>query len=314
MAEPRTGFTEDLTARSEALKALVTGIAGFTGSYLAEALVKRGISVVGLAQSADAVQYVDRIYAADITNFDAVKQVVLLENPDFVVHLAAISFVVHSNVEEIYHTNVIGTRNLLQALVSLDSAPRSVILASSSNVYGNRNEGIMRENMSPDPVNDYSVSKVAAELVAGLYRGRLPICTVRPFNYTGVGQSPSFLIPKIVRHVRDHEKSIRLGNLEVARDFSDVRFVAEAYCRLLHCPEAVGRTVNVSSGQAFRLGEILKKVTAISGRTLDVEVDPSLVRDNEVRRLWGDSSLLDELIGPIKRIPLEETLRWMLEV
>ncbi len=295
------------------MKALVTGVAGFTGRYLVEALAKRNIHIVGIAQSGARLAHVDRIYTADITDIDVIRTIVLAEKPDFVVHLAAISSVVHDNVDEIYRTNVIGTRNLLEALTALEVAPRSILLASSSNVYGNRNDGIMSENMRPDPVNDYSISKVAAEMVAGLYRSRLPICIVRPFNYTGVGQSPSFLIPKLVQHVRSRAKSIRLGNLEVARDFSDVRFVAEVYCRLLRCSRAIGRTVNVSSGSAYSLDEILRKIALISGCELEVEVDPALVRDNEVRRLWGDSSLLDQLIGPVDRIPLEETLCWMLE-
>jgi nucleoside-diphosphate-sugar epimerase len=292
---------------------MVTGIAGFTGRYLAEALAKRGISVVGLAQSSAVIEHVDRVHSVDITDLAAMRDVVLAEKPDYVVHLAAISFVVHDNVDEIYRTNLMGTRNLLEALTALETEPRSILLASSSNVYGNRQEGIMYESLPPDPVNDYSVSKVAAEMVAGLYRSRLPICIVRPFNYTGVGQTPEFLIPKIVQHVREGAKTIRLGNLEIARDFSDVRFVAEAYCRLLDCPAAIGRTVNVSSGNAFRLDEILSKIAAIAGYALEVEVDPALVRGNEVRKLWGDSSLLDELVGPIDRIPIEDTLRWMLE-
>lgn len=291
----------------------MTGIAGFTGRYLAEALVKRGISVVGIAQCLTEIAHVDRIYGVDITDFDQMQEVILAEQPDYVVHLAAISFVVHDNVDEIYRTNLIGTRNLLEALTALETVPRSVLLASSSNVYGNRQEEIMHERLPPDPVNDYSVSKAAAELVAGLYRSRLPICIVRPFNYTGVGQAPEFLIAKLVQHVRAGKKKIRLGNLAVARDFSDVRFIVEAYCRLLECPAAVGRTVNISSGQAYRLEELLSKIAVISGLALEVEVDPALVRDNEVRKLWGDSSLLDELIGPIDRIPIEQTLRWMLE-
>lgn len=295
------------------MKALITGIAGFTGRYLAEALAKRGICVVGIAQSDAAVENVERVHAADITDLDALRAVILAEEPDFVVHLAAVSNVVHDDVEEIYRTNLVGTRNLLEALTALEAPPRCVLIASSSNVYGNRNEGIMRENMPPDPVNDYSVSKVAAELVAGLYRSRIPICIVRPFNYTGVGQSPAFLVAKIVQHVREGLKAIKLGNLEVARDFSDVRFVTEAYCRLLHCPNAVGQTVNVSSGRAYRLDEILSMAESISGLKLEVEVSPALVRGNEVLRLWGDSSLLDQLVGPMKPIPLEETLRWMID-
>lgn len=292
---------------------MVTGIAGFTGRYLAEALAKRGISVVGIAHASSAIANVDRVHAVDITDLDALREVVRAEKPDYVAHLAAISFVVHDNVDEIYRTNLIGTRNLLEALTGLETSPRAVLLASSSNVYGNRQEGIMRESLAPDPVNDYSVSKVAAEMVAGLYRSRLPICIVRPFNYTGVGQASEFLIAKIMQHVRAGAKTIRLGNLEIARDFSDVRFVVEAYCRLLECPRAIGQTVNVSSGRAYRLEEVLSMAAAIAGYALEVEVDPKLVRRNEVRKLWGDCSLLDELIGPIDRIPLEDTLRWMLE-
>lgn len=295
------------------MKALVTGITGFTGPYLANALHKRGISVVGLGHEPSNIPGVDRVHIVDVTNSAAVRDVVLDEKPDLAVHLAAISLVVHGDVDEIYRTNLMGTRNFLDALTLLQQRPKSVLVASSSNVYGNRNEGIMRESMIPDPVNDYSVSKVAAELIAGLYKSRLPICVVRPFNYTGVGQSSAFLIPKIVEHVRSGQTDIRLGNLEVARDFSDVRFVAEAYARLLESPSATGRTVNVSSGRAHQMSEILKKVELISGQKLNVVVAPELVRENEVRSLWGDSSLLDRLIGPIDRIPLEETLRWMIE-
>ncbi|GAO54881.1 UDP-glucose 4-epimerase [Novosphingobium sp. MD-1] len=171
---------------------------------------------------------------------------------------------------------------------------------------------MLREGMPPDPVNDYSVSKVATEMVASMFVQQLPIVTARPFNYTGIGQSRDFLIPKIVDHVRAGAGAIKLGNLDVARDFSDVRFVVEAYCRLLEGDSAIGKTVNVSSGRAYSLSEILSIVADITGRTLDVEVDPALIRENEIKQLWGDSSLLDSLVGPLCRIPLADTLRWML--
>lgn len=296
-------------------RVLVTGAAGFTGPYVGEVLGRGGHEVHGVVQPASGAMPAGfaRLHDADLTDANAVARIISEVEPHQVVHLAAVAYVAHSDVGEMYRTNIIGTRNLLEALAAQAHGPDCVLIASSANVYGNHHDGIMRESMPPDPVNDYSVSKVAAEMVAGLYRSRLPICIVRPFNYTGVGQSTSFLIPKIVEHVRSDAKSIRLGNLEVARDYSDVRFVANAYGGLLDCPDAVGRTVNVSSGRAYRIAEILEMVERISGRELKVEVDPALVRDNEVRSLWGDSSLLDELIGPAGRIPLEETLRWMLE-
>jgi len=166
--------------------------------------------------------------------------------------------------------------------------------------------------MAPDPVNDYSVSKVAAEMVAGLYQSRLPICVVRPFNYTGVGQAHSFLLPKIVEHVRRGAHTIELGNLDVARDFSDVRTVTQAYIRLLSSRAAIGRTLNVCSGRAHTVQEVLALVKEVSGCSLDVRVNPSLIRHNDVKILLGSRARLDECIGPIHNIELRDTLAWML--
>lgn len=294
------------------MKALVTGIAGFTGRYAVDALKARGLDVVGITHRPVDAHGADRVHVADIADAEALTKIVAAERPEYVLHLAAISFVLHGDVAEIYRTNIMGTRNLLGALAQCGHAPKNILLASSSNVYGNRNGGLLRESMPPDPVNDYSVSKVATEMVASMFSSQLPIVTARPFNYTGIGQSRDFLIPKIVDHVRDGAGAIKLGNLEVARDFSDVRFVVEAYCRLLEGESAIGKTVNVSSGRAYSLSEILAMIADITGRTLDVEVDPALVRENEIKQLWGDSSLLDSLVGPLPRVPLADTLRWML--
>lgn len=295
------------------MKALVTGIAGFTGRYLAETLATRGISVVGIAQSPAKVPHADRVHAVNIADTSALREVMLLERPDFVIHLAAISFVVHDDVEEIYRTNLLGTRNLLEALTALSEAPRLVLLASSSNVYGNRHSGALIESLPPDPVNDYSVSKVAAEFVAGLYRSRLPICIVRPFNYTGVGQDESYLVPKIVEHFRRREEVMELGNLEVARDFSDVRTIVDAYCRILKEPAAVGQTFNICSGRPVTLRQIVEAMGKLTGHSLRIEVNPAFVRPNDVRVLAGSKAKVEQLIGPLLPIPLEETLDWMLK-
>jgi nucleoside-diphosphate-sugar epimerase len=294
------------------MKALITGIGGFTGRYLAQTLLARGMTVVGVSHSDCTLPGVETVHVADMTDGALISDIVAREKPDYVVHLAAISFILHSNVEEIYRTNVIGTRNLLTALVESSGPVSAVLVASSSNVYGNRTEGIMREDSPIDPVNDYSVSKVATELVAGLFKDKLPLIVARPFNYTGIGQSRDFLIPKIVASIHAGDDTISLGNLDVARDFSDVRFVSEVYSRLLTCPDAIGATVNVSSGRAYRLSTILEMVARIVGYDLKVEVDPALVRANDVKQLWGDSSRLDALVGPLERIELEDTLRWMI--
>lgn len=157
------------------------------------------------------------------------------------------------------------------------------------------------------------MSKLAMEYAARLYAGRLPLIMARPFNYTGVGQAESFLIPKIVNHVRRRAPLIELGNLDVARDFSDVRNVVQLYRRLLEAPAAVGQTFNVCSGQAWSLNEVLAMVREISGHDFEVRVNPAFVRQNEVKTLLGSRARLDAVVGEVPEIALRDTLRWMLE-
>ena len=145
-----------------------------------------------------------------------------------------------------------------------------------------------------------------------MYSDRVPSVIVRPFNYTGVGQSDQFIIPKIVSHTQSRAAEIELGNLEVARDFNDVRFFAEAVARLLETPKANGQTVNICSGRAVMLTELLDLVAKLSGHKMEVRTNPSFVRAQEVGRLWGDDRLLQKLVGPISGPSLSETLDWML--
>jgi nucleoside-diphosphate-sugar epimerase len=295
-------------------RTLITGITGFTGPYVADLLIKRGHAVFGVAHGGarSVIDGVDKIYHADITKPDEIWAVVDEVRPSHVVHLAAISFVAHSDIEEMYRSNVVGTRLLLEALSKLSDRPCSVLLSSSANVYGNAREGILDENMNPAPANDYGVSKLAMEFVAKIYEDSLPLIVVRPFNYTGRGQGIDFVIPKIVAHARERAASIKLGDLDVKRDFSDVRAVADAYVRLLENPSAIGRTFNVCSGQAHSLRDVIELVEELSGHRMTIEVNPAYFRENEVKTLYGSNALLTDCIGPLNVLPLIDTLRWML--
>lgn len=296
-------------------RTLITGAAGFTGQYVSLALAERGHEVHGLVHvpEPDRLSGVAETHEADLADLESLSSIVEHVRPDHVVHLAAVSFVAHSDVEQMYRTNVLGTRQLLEALSRSSATPRSIVVASSANVYGNAREGVLDEGVPPAPANDYGVTKVATEYVAKLYMPRLPIVVVRPFNYTGRGQSESFLPPKIVAHARRREPVIELGNLDVARDFSDVRTVAETYVKLLETPEAAGEIYNISSGRAISLRSVIDIVTRLSGHEMDVRVNPEFVRANEVRSLCGSAAKLERVIGKLNHIPVEDTLNWMLQ-
>jgi GDP-6-deoxy-D-talose 4-dehydrogenase len=296
----------DLSGRSR--RALVTGLGGFTGRYLASELEAAGYRVFGTAHGNEVLG--KDMVAVDLCNREELARVVADIRPDVVAHLAAISFVAHGDAEAIYLTNVVGTRNLLEALAGLEQLPSAVLLASSANIYGNAPVEVIDESVAPAPANDYAVSKLAMEYMARLWMARLPIVMARPFNYTGVGQGVQFLLPKIVGHFQRGERVIELGNIDVERDFSDVRMVARAYAGLLARAPA-GEVFNVCSGKAHSLKDALAMMAEIAGYEIEVRVNPAFVRANEVKRLQGDCGKILGAVGELEQIPLRETLRWM---
>ena len=150
-----------------------------------------------------------------------------------------------------------------------------------------------------------------------MWRSSLPLAfrsssSARSTTRAG-GRIANFLLPKIVAHARERAPVIELGNLDVARDFSDVRTVAAAYAKLLTEPAAIGETYNICSGHAVSLQSVIEMVSELSGHPLQVTVNPALVRANEVRSLCGSASKLESVIGPLDAIPLRQTLNWMLQ-
>ncbi len=289
-------------------RALITGIHGFTGRFMAAELASRGCEVIGLGRSASSAP---GYHQADLGNAQQLRHLMADIQPDLVVHLAAVAFVGHGVADAFYQINLMGTRNLLEALAACGKAPECVLLASSANVYGNASGGRLDESSATAPANDYAVSKLAMEYMARLWQARLPIVITRPFNYTGQGQQEHFLLPKIVAHFKRKADTLELGNLDVSRDFSDVRAVVAAYCGLLQA-RPVGQTINVSSGVTHSLGDVINLCREITGHDLRPQVNPAFVRANEVKTLCGDNTRLRNLVPDWQTPPLEETLRWML--
>lgn len=278
---------------------LLTGAAGFTGQHFAEAARQAGYEIHPLC--------------ADLTDAKSVEAEVMAVAPDFVLHLAAISAVPHTDEEAFYRVNLFGSLNLLKALAALPQAPQRVLLVSSANVYGNADQSPLDESICPAPVNHYAISKLAMEFMSLAFLDRLPLLFVRPFNYTGAGHDTRFVIPKLVEHFARRAETIDLGNLDVEREFNDVRTVCEAYLRLLQTGQP-GQVYNVCSGRPVSLKSVIDTLRRITGHALQVRVNPAFVRANEVRRLCGNPAKLEACIGSLQHPPLEETLRWMLSV
>jgi nucleoside-diphosphate-sugar epimerase len=137
----------------------------------------------------------------------------------------------------------------------------------------------------------------------------MEVVTVRPFNCIGTGQSEQFLLPKLVRHFREQKDYIELGNLEVRRDFSDIRDVAEMYRLIITAPE-VPRVIQFCSGSTWSIRELIQLLEAITSHCLQVVVNPALVRSNDLLLQQGSRRLLDEL-GYKMQYSMEDTLRWM---
>ncbi|MCJ0761862.1 GDP-mannose 4,6-dehydratase [Variovorax terrae] len=279
------------------MKILLTGADGFTGVHFMQAAKKAGHEVTGCA-----VDLADRTGLAN-----AARQC----QPDAVVHLAGIAFVSHADSRAFYDVNMFGTLNLLDALVELDTAPR-VLLASSANVYGNAPQSPINEAQSPAPVNHYAMSKLAMELMARNYADRLPLFFARPFNYTGPGQAPSFVVPKLIQHFVQRKPFVELGNLNVEREFNDVRFLCAAYLGLLARAQPA-QTYNICTGTTYTLNALLQLLHEITGHVLEVRVNPDFVRAHEIQRLCGDPGKLLHTVGDIPAPPLRSTLSWMLD-
>ena len=288
-------------------KLLITGISGFTGQHLEAYFTKEGFEVYGTTRH---ISGRPGHFVCDLEEQDQVDSVIKEIAPDYLIHTAGISFVMREDKASIYRANVLGTENLLQALLSNGIEPEKSILASSATVYGDQHTGVLVESMCPAPVNHYGCSKLAMEHIAANFYDRLKLLIVRPFNYTGPGQAEHFLIPKIIKAYRKGDSAIELGNLDVSREFNDVRDVCRVYHKLL-LGDSASEVVNLCSGRAIALMDIIGMMDRISGREMKVKVNPAFVRKNEIKSLCGDTGKLTEMAGEQMNTDIYETLEWM---
>jgi len=289
-------------------RALVTGLRGFTGGYIASLLRKAGYEVFGLVSASPRGPHE---FQVDMRNTSAVSGAVAHILPEIIIHLAAVSFVAHGDVGEIYDTNVKGVLNLVEALRKQRVPLKKLLIASSGNIYGaSATTEAIDESAIPQPLNHYGISKLAAEHVARLAMDTIPTIIVRPFNYTGIGQARSFIVPKLVNAFQNGEHEIVLGNIDTVRDFSDVRWVAMVYMKLIES-EISGEVLNVCSGQGVCIRDVLHKLEEIAGYQMRVKTDDKFLRARELQHLVGSPKKLEKRIKVPPRPTFTETLAWM---
>lgn len=286
--------------RSDRGRVLVTGLDGFTGHHVGPLLRERGYEVIRATEP-----------EFDLRRPETIESAVQSARPDYVIHLGGISFVAHHDAAALYAVNTVGTTSLLHALERISPNVRKVILASTSQVYGNAADDPIAEDTPVAPISHYACSKLAMEYMARARFDKLPIVITRPFNCIGVGQAEQFLLPKLVDHFKRRATTIELGNLDVERDFIDVRCVADAYVRLLES-SVHSQVLNIASGVGRSLTGIIDDLARITGHHLTPRTNPALIRDNEVKRLVGSGTRLSQAIGVLQYSDFETTLRWML--
>lgn len=288
-------------------KVFITGIEGFTGKHLESYLKSLGYDVYGSVLSGPKKE---KHFSCDILNINSLFEVLNNIKPDYIIHLAAISFVASKNQQQIYNVNIFGTLNLLDAVQKLQYKPKKILLASSAAVYGNI-EGELNEDMCPQPVNHYGNSKLVMENMAKTYFEKQDIIIMRPFNYTGIGQESNFLVPKIVSHFKENKQIIELGNIDVYREFNNVDFVVNCYTKLMQS-NSKSEIVNVCSGHAINIKKIISLMEEIAGYNIQVMINPEFVRKNEIKILKGSNKKLNSIINNSNNsLKFEETLKKM---
>ena len=225
------------------------------------------------------------------------------------VHLAAISNVVQSEIS-INKVNCEGTRNLLTIINNMKVLPKLVVIPSSAYVYDITKNGILNESSKLKPLNAYGKSKLEMENLCADFQN-LPILITRPFNYTGCDQGVDFLIPKIIQHFKLKRKEIELGNINIKREFNDVRDVCEIYIKFLKNIRRSDK-VNICSGNSYSIIEVIKICENLTGHNINIKVNQNLKRTSEISNIVGDPKKMNALIGDHAFYNLKDTLKLML--
>jgi GDP-4-dehydro-6-deoxy-D-mannose reductase len=304
-------------------RVLITGINGFAGCHLSKLLIEKGYKVSGTridSTNLDVVlRYVpaERIYPADIRQRSSVEELVRDTAPDVIFHLAAVSWVPASwkDPASTFEVNVLGSINLFESALRFVPSALCVFISTGDfyDVSGTP-DGDADENAPILPRNPYAISKMAVDLLARQYflSRKLRVIRLRPFNHIGPYQSESFVVSEFAKQIALAEKgkaepSLKVGNLDAERDFTDVRDMVRAYELAIRKCEA-GECYNISSQKAHKISALLDMLLSHSKARIQVETDPTKYRPLEIPRLLGNSVKFRKATGWMPDIPIEKTV------
>lgn len=307
---------------------LITGIEGFAGSHLAELLLSRRYRVYGTVLNYKKISNIRHlsnriaITQCDIRDADRVDMVIKKIRPDHIYHLAGIASVPESFKDPgtTYRINFWGTYNLLESVRKFVPGAK-VLIVGSAHEYGwvDRKDLPVRETHALNPNSPYGASKAAQEMLALQYYHSygMKIFLVRAFNHIGPRQSPAFVLSDFARQIAEIISGIKApvvetGNLEVYRDFTDVRDVVEGYLLIIN-RGAPGDVYNVCSGIPYKLKNLLKLMLAIANCKAEVKIDRERLRKKEMLKFYGDNTKLRKATGWQQKYNIERTLKDMLE-
>jgi GDP-4-dehydro-6-deoxy-D-mannose reductase len=305
-------------------RAFVTGIGGFAGSHLTEALLRSNNHVEGTVRPGGSLIHLGdlpalvTLHPCDVRSSGDLATTIRTAKPDVVYHLAATTSISEGEADpqETMEVNLTGTLHLLEAIRK--EIPGALLVhISSSEVYGKvlPEENPIREERPEVPVHAYGLSKLLSEQLVRFYERRHGISAIilRPFNHIGPRQSDRFVCASFVKQLVSIEFGrtrpvLRVGNLDPVRDFTDVRDMVEAY-RLAaeHCE--AGSLYNIASGQGTSIADLLSQMLSLTDSQIEVREDPNRVRKTEIPVLIGDATSFTEKTGWQRSFPLRETLR-----
>lgn len=309
-------------------KIMITGIAGFVGSHLAELCLSKGEDVFGTVLSGESLKNLAgikekvKIFECDLSQKEAVLKVIKDIQPDVIFHLAGQSFpsISFQMPEKTLSTNIFIALNIFEAVRELEIGP-VIQVACSSDEYGliKEDELPVKEANPLRPMSPYAVSKIAVDMLAFQYccSYQMKIVITRAFNHTGPRASIQTAPPRFAQQIalieaKKQEPIIKVGNLEAFRDFSDVRDVVKAYHIAVEKCE-YGTPYNIGSGKAYQIKEILDILLSFSSIKMKVGQDASLMRPEKIAKIVCDFSKFNLATGWKPAIKIEETLKDLLD-